>query len=82
MLSSGLIILLAYNLFAIFIWTAVLVLVIMAAYNANTWLEFGDTYADGTWLQLTTRVAQGLGAFDVIFAFLGWTKNGVTGPFL
>ena len=43
----------AYNLFAIAVWTAVLVLTLLAAYRASTWQEFGDSYAEGSWLRLT-----------------------------
>ena len=72
----------AYNLFAIAVWTAVLVLTLVAAYMASTWQEFGDSYAEGSWLRLTVQVAQAFGVFDIIFAMVGWTRNGVIGPFL
>ena len=63
-------------------WVAIFILTVTAGYKADSWTEFGDSYTKGSWLRVTVEVVQGLCALDIIFALIGWTKNGVLGPFL
>ena len=70
------IIVIAYNLFEIVTWTAVLVLIALAAYNANSYEEFGDSYnKEDSKLRMMLWIAQGASVLDIIFAAIRWTPN-------
>ena len=76
------IILIVYNLFSILAWTTVLCLVILAAFKADSWRAWGDTYTEESLMRKTLMIAQGVNVLDIVFGFLGWTKNGVAAPIL
>ena len=72
-MSAAEIIVAIYNLFQLAAWTAVLVFIILAAKNAESFEAWGDSYEG--WFKLTLEIAQGTTVFDIIFAMSGWTRN-------
>ena len=78
----SILILLVYNLFSILAWTTLLSLVILAAFKADSWQAWGDTYTKESLLRKTVMIAQGANALDIVFGAIGWTKNGVFAPIL
>ena len=68
-------IVIAYNLFEIGAWTAVLVLAIMEACKADSYEAFGSSYEKGSRLWQAVLIAQCPAVLDIIFTFLGLTRT-------
>ena len=76
------IIVLIYNLFCIAIWLGVLVLIIMAAVESESFQAWGDTYVEGSKLRIMLQIANAVALIELLFACVGWTRNSAFTVFL